>query len=83
MNKQLYTQLDCFIDGLTSMKKDRVMEVACGFGYVTEDLLLSKFHEVQMFDQCPKSIDIVRKKFKNQPKVSLIRQSTMEAFEWN
>ena len=76
-------QLEMFLDGLPSMKKDVVTEVACGFGYVTMDLFLTKFNQIQMFDHCPKSIDLVREKFKNFPKVSQIRQSKMESYEWD
>lgn len=83
MNPQLMRQLENFVDGLTSMKKGMVTEVACGFGYVTMDLFLKKFDEVQMFDICPVSIDHVKQKFKNQRKVTSIKQMSMETYEWN
>ena len=43
MNEDLITQLRDFIDNLKSMKKEKVLEVACGYGYVTKEILYDKF----------------------------------------
>ena len=63
MNPDLIIQLRDFIDSLKSMKRENVLEVACGYGYVTDKILYNYFCEIQMFDQCPDAIDHVTKYF--------------------
>ena len=41
------------------MKKEKALEVACGFGYVTDKILYDYFCQIDMFDQCPDSINQV------------------------
>jgi len=45
------------------MKYEKALEVACGYGYVTDKILCNYFYEIQMFDQCPFAIDRVTKYF--------------------
>ena len=71
------------LDSLKSMKKDIVLEVACGSGYLSEFLLYDQFHEIHMFDQDPKAINEVKIKFKDKPKASSITSKTMQSFEWD
>ena len=71
------------LDSLKSMKKDTVLEVACGSAYLSEFLLYEQFHEIHMFDQDPKAIDKAKIKFKDKPKASSITSKTMQSFEWD
>ena len=51
MNPVLLEQLRDCIDNLKSMKKEKAVEVACGHGYVTNEILVEKFCDIHMFDQ--------------------------------
>ena len=64
------------------MKKEICLEAACGRAYVTSEVLYDKFYEIHMFDQDQRAIDLVKDKFKNKPKVSLMIAKTMQSFEW-
>ena len=50
-------------------KLGRALEAACGDGRVTKDLLLDEYSVVDLFDLCPKAIDIVNRKYLFNPKV--------------
>ena len=64
------------------MERKKVLEVACGYGYVTENVLTSYFYEIDMFDHCPYSIRDVKLRLSKEPKINDITQCTMETFEW-
>ena len=64
------------------MERKKVLEVACGYGYVTENVLTSFFFAIDMFDHCPFSIRDVKHRLSKEPKINDIIQCTMEAFEW-
>ena len=83
MNPDLIIQLRDFIDSLKSMKREKVLEVACGYGYVTDEILCDYFCEVHMFDQCTNAIDHVVTKFENEPKITSKTKRTMQSFEWD
>ena len=44
---------------IPDLKKERALEVACGDGRLSKDLLSQMFTYVDMFDQCPLAIDKV------------------------
>ena len=41
---------------MKSMKKDTALEVGCGAGHVTRDLLQHQFAKIDMMDQCSLAI---------------------------
>lgn len=51
--------LDKFLKSLGKIDKSCVLEVACGDGRLSKDLLSSWFEEIDMFDQCPKAVKLV------------------------
>ena len=51
--------LENFFDGLPNMKKERVLDAACGDGRLTTDFLSRKFEKIDMFDKCPDAFDII------------------------
>ena len=70
MNPDLFRQLLDFIDSLRSMKKDKALEVACGAGYVTKNVLHHYFNEIDMYDRHPDSVKAAQKLVKGLPKVN-------------
>ena len=77
MNPDVIKQLKETIEMLTSMKKGKCLEVACGPAYVTSEILYDKFSEIHMFDHDQRAIDVVKDKFKDMPKVSSMTVRTM------
>ena len=49
-------QLSEFFDLLPNMKFNRALDVCCGDGILTIDLLHDKFKAIDMFDQCEDAI---------------------------
>jgi len=50
-------QLRLFIRSLRNHKYNRALEVACGQGLLTKDLLSKLYKYIDMFDQCSKAIE--------------------------
>ena len=48
--------LRAFLKKLPGLDDTRVLEVACGDGCLTKDLLHEWFKKIDLFDQCPKAI---------------------------
>ena len=76
-NPRMLNQLRNFLDSLTSMKKGKALEVACGAGWVTKEVLLSRFSEVDLFDQCEQAIDDAKENIGKNPKLRKLRVHTM------
>ena len=49
-NPELLRDLSNFIDGLRSIKKERIFEVACGECHVTRHVLMHKFEKIDLLD---------------------------------
>ena len=77
MNPRILNQLKNFIDGSISMKKDKALEVACGAGWVTKEVLLSRFSVVDLFDHCKQAIDDAKENIGKNPKLGQLRVHTM------
>ena len=76
-NPRMLNQLRNFLDSLTSMKKGKALEVACGAGWVTKEVLLSRFSEVDLFDQCEQAKDDAKENIGKNPKLGQLRVQTM------
>ena len=83
VNPRILNQLKSFIDGRNSMKKDKALEVACGAGWVTKEVLLSRFNKVDLFDQCEQAIDDANENIGKNPKLGKLRVHTMQNFPWD
>ena len=68
------------MEGLGNHTRARVLEVACGDGRLTVDLLSNKYGAVDMFDIDPKAIDVVKSKTFTLENVQHIDTSSMEAY---
>ncbi len=82
-NPRMLNQLRNFLDSLTSMKKGKALEVACGAGWVTKEVLLSRFSEVDLFDQCEQAKDDAKENIGKNPKLGQLRVHTMQNFPWD
>ena len=71
------------MESLTSMKNDKALEVACGEAHCTEKLLIHKFHETDLFDQCPEAIKDANKKLDCYPKLGNVSISRMQDFTFD
>ena len=60
-NTNLIRDLSIFLDNLKSLKYEKAFEVACGECHVTKGVLLEKFNQIDLLDQCPKSIELAQK----------------------
>ena len=49
-NKILLPKLHCMLIDLNFKKKEKALEVACGEGHVTREVLSKQFCEIDMFD---------------------------------
>ena len=81
-NPALLSELDNFIFGLKSMKKENAFEIACGECHVTRDLFSKIFDKTDLLDQCPQSIEHAKKLKKDCDKVNEIYHSDMASFDW-
>ena len=52
--------LEGFLKSLGELDRKRALEVACGDGRLTRDLLAKWYEEVDMFDQCPVAVELVK-----------------------
>jgi len=77
VNPRILDQLKNFIDNCTSMKTDKALDVACGAGWVTKEVLLSRFSEVDLFDRCKQALDDAKEKIGKNPKLGQLRVQTM------
>ena len=72
-----------FMDGLCSLKYDAALEVGCGDGRVTRDLLMGRFGQVELFDPCLVAFEQVMASMARNWQVMRIEQAAMESFEWH
>ena len=68
-NRVLLPWLAGILKDLKYLKRERALEVACGEGHVTREVLLGQFCEVDLFDPCPYAIAKVNKLKELQPKI--------------
>ncbi len=83
VNPRILDQLKNFIDNCTSMKKEKALDVACGTGWVTKEVLLSRFSEVDLFDRCKQALDNAKEKIGKNPKLGEPIVHTMQNFPWD
>ena len=65
---------------VADLKKDRALEVACGDGRLSKDLLSQMFTRVDLFDQDPTAIDIVKAWSRGVDAVKSVKLATMQTF---
>ena len=56
-NPQAIADLETFIEGLPNHKRYRAVEVACGSGELSDELLSRHYKKVELFDQSQKACD--------------------------
>ena len=72
--------LDSFFNKLSYMSKERALDAACGDGRLTSDFLSRFFEEVDMFDQCPKAINIVNNLKKEVKQIKNVQLKKMQNY---
>ena len=70
------------IKKVKTLKPFRAIDVGCGDGLLTRDLLLYKFTKVDMFDRCPKAIKIVKELKKDNKRIQDVEIAEFNDFEF-
>ena len=81
MNNMLIQQMTSFIQELPTMQMNKALEVACGEGMVTRDILLDRFFEIDMMDRAEGAIEHANALKRQNPKIREVYNSTMQKFE--
>ena len=69
-------------NGQNNLKFNRALEVGCGKGYLTDDILKNKYAKVDMFDKKREHINRLKRKFQLNRKNIQPTVATMENFTW-
>ena len=83
VNPVILPYLRIILQDLVNMKKGKVLEVGCGEGHATKEVLHDLFFQIDLFDKCPLAIEKIKALRKDYPKIYRIEQNTMENFKWN
>ena len=83
VNPVIMPYLRIILQDLVNMKKGKVLEVGCGEGHATKEVLHDLFFQIDLFDKCPLAIEKIKALRKDYPKIYRIEQNTMENFKWN
>ena len=75
-------QLKMFLQKLPNHRSYRAIEVACGDGRLTRDLLSGYYQKIIMFDQCPQAIEDAKVETINEDNIELCEPCTMQDFKF-
>ena len=83
VNPIILPQLKNILIKLSSMGRERALEVGCGEGHVTKEVLSKLFYEIDLFDPSPVAIELVKALKVDYPKINRVELSKMENFAWD
>ena len=79
-NKEAIELMEKFLHKLPNHRYDRAIDVACGAGHLTLDLLSKNYKNIDMFDSCPYGIDVAGMNVMDLKNTITVSLGTMEDF---
>ena len=75
-------EIEELLKKLSSHKYSRALEVACGRGLLTKDLLSKKYEEVDFFDQSEEAVEVAEANNLNSRHVVITEVKRMQDFDF-